>query len=598
MSHAGDAYSAALPAARRDAAGMLVAIARGMPARWVTLCLVTLFGCSDATESPARGASASSGAGGSGGDRGSGGGGTDTAGGSGGAAIEWSACPLYSDGGGTDATCASVAVPLDWSADTGGIEIFVKRVAGAAPTERHLWMLNGGPGGPGADFESVAELLVAEDTALAVYLPDHRGTGRSARLGCEVQEADDSEGGLTITESEWPACREAVVAQWGADLASFSTTNAARDIAHLVGLTSVPGVPTTVFGGSYGTFWAQRYLQLAPAQASGVVLVGIAPPTLSFAEYDALFDGVGRDYLAACGADAFCAAKLGADPAAAVDALFAQLDAGHCPDAGLDRGALRRAFAGLVFYNWYERPIVPAVAYRLARCDVADVAALQQFGALLGATSPPDVYDRLQGVVLGMHIGLSELWPAPSPPQPELDAVIAGALFSTEMGTRLGAQWEAWPRYQPDALDGTWAVTSVPMLMLNGTLDPATPLGPAATVGAHFAGSGQQFLAIPGASHSFVSPWPGGQLCMIDLLQGFARDLGAVDTTCAGLVDALAFEGSAELALAVFGTGDLWENAAPAAADAAETGGDAAETAGIEATRATLRRALRRSPLR
>ncbi len=41
-----------------------------------------------------------------------------------------------------------------------------------------------------------------------------------------------------------------------------------------------------IWGGSGGTYWAQRYLQVYPDQADGVVLEGIAGPQSSLATQD------------------------------------------------------------------------------------------------------------------------------------------------------------------------------------------------------------------------------------------------------------------------------------------------------------------------
>ena len=50
-----------------------------------------------------------------------------------------------------------------------------------------------------------------------------------------------------------------------------------RDLAAVLERTRKPGQRSFVYGVSYGTYWAQRYLHVAPTQAAGVILDSIVP---------------------------------------------------------------------------------------------------------------------------------------------------------------------------------------------------------------------------------------------------------------------------------------------------------------------------------
>ena len=45
-----------------------------------------------------------------------------------------------------------------------------------------------------------------------------------------------------------------------------------------------PGIPTYVYGVSYGTTWAQRFMQVAPQTAAAVVLDSIIPRSVRVSE--------------------------------------------------------------------------------------------------------------------------------------------------------------------------------------------------------------------------------------------------------------------------------------------------------------------------
>ena len=472
----------------------------------------------------------------------------------------WAPCPLYSDGTGAIAECAQPIVPAHWNdPDAGTIELFVKRYGGG--TGAQVWLLNGGPGASGADFEPLVDALVREEPSLQFFLLDHRGTGRSSRLGC-AGELDTSPGGFTILEEEWPACLDEVVTTWGDRLAGFSTTNAAQDLSWLVDQTREPARDVVVWGGSYGTRWANRYLQIEPEQVTAVSLHGITTPATSFSKYDERYDAVAREFLASCARDAFCAGKLGADPVAVADRVFANLPQ-HCPEANLDRFELRTFFAVLLMTYWEERTLIPAVIYRLDRCNDADVAALRYLDRVLNRPSAPSTYDRLHSRVLALNIGLSEFYDG-LPTLAEAQAVIDRSIASLSTGVRFRERYDTWPRYEPDEYAGKFAETTIPMLMMQGTMDPATPVAFARDARDTFAAPGQHYVEIPNAPHSFESPTKRGYSCQLVMLYWWMLHPRSEPFSCVDEIVPQDFVGTPDLA-AFFGTADVWETTAGAA---------------------------------
>ena len=478
-------------------------------------------------------------------------------------ALTWSPCPVITGGAGLAAACGVADLPLDWDHPDGErIEVFVKRVGDIdAPTQ--MWLLNGGPGASDADFDPLTEQLVT-DGSLVVYLPDHRGTGRSTRLGCAA-EADASPGGLEILPEEWPACTADVVATWGDRLAGFTTTAAARDLDWLLAHTARAGQAVHLWGGSYGTRLAQRYLQLEPAGASSVTLMGVVTADRTFADYDQLYDDVGHALLARCGEDAFCAGRLGPDVGARVQAVWDSLDRGHCAAAGLDRRTLRAFFATLLLSYWEERALVPATLARLERCNASDVAALSYLAAVLAQPGDPSIADELSSAVLGTHIGTNEFWPTGAPDLEELRAIDERAVFSLGVSVRQAERLPTWPRYPLDAFAGAYPDTALPVMVLNGALDPATPVIHAQEVATHYTRPHQRLIVGPDATHAFASPTSAGTWCFFSLMLGFARDPTAPDVPCVADMLPMDFHGTPAVA-AFFGTTDLWDGGPTATA--------------------------------
>jgi pimeloyl-ACP methyl ester carboxylesterase len=479
--------------------------------------------------------------------------------------LVWSPCPVITGGTGTGAECGIADLPLDWSRPDGArIDVFVKRV-GPLDAGTQMWMLNGGPGASGADFDGLAEPLV-DNGDLVVYLLDHRGTGRSTRLAC-AGEDDASPGGFEILPEEWEACGAELAATWGDGVAGFTTTAAARDLAWLLAQTARPGQAVNIWGGSYGTRWGQRYLQVDPAGASSVTLMGVVTADRSFATYDRIYDETGHAFLARCGADAFCASRLGPDVVARADALWSALDGGQCAAAGLDKRTLRTFFAALLLSYWEERALIPAILARLERCNAADVAALGYLAALLAAPVEPSINDRLASSVLGTHIGTNEFWPGGAPPLEDLEAIDEAAMFSFGTAPRQAARLATWPHVAVDEHAGVYPDTTLPVLIINGEFDPATPQADAHEVATHYTRANQRLIVGPDATHAFASPTASGGWCFLALMVAFAEAPTAADLPCAADMLPMDFHGTPAIA-AYLGTTDLWDGgptAAPAA---------------------------------
>ncbi|WP_437996073.1 alpha/beta fold hydrolase [Sorangium sp. So ce185] len=550
----------------------------------VILLAQGMLGCGDDTEPGGTGSSSSStsGSGGSGGGTGgSGGGGTggsgdggnggDGDGGSGGEggngggdAIAWTPCPLFTDGTGEDAECAEIPVPLRWDQPEGEtITFFVKRkLAATQPSRGQLWLLNGGPGYSGADFEPTVQFLTGVDPTLDMYMPDHRGTGRSSRLGCADGETPESEAGSYLTDAELAACLPSIKAELGDDIQGYTVTNAARDVGETIARTRAPGGDVIVFGGSYGSIWGHRYLQLYPDQPTAVSLTALAVNS-RLSDIDVWLNDLGQRFMGLCGADPSCSEKLGADPWATMTETLDAFEEGACPEVaalGYDRPVFQALFAQFL-YQWAPRPLIPALIYRLGRCSPADVAAFTHLAGIVLAPLPEPLSPSLRfySPVLRNNIMLSELWADPPPPASEMQQYLAEANVALGLTDDAAAVHESWPRYTPDAYAGQWATTSVPLLLLHGGLDFIPSAIPEA-VERHFTGPNQTFVMIPRAPHGLESPTSGGTSCDLEILLQFIADPEApLDTSCTERILPLDFSVDPTLSATYLGTDDAWD---------------------------------------
>jgi pimeloyl-ACP methyl ester carboxylesterase len=538
-----------------------------MSFRWlVLLTFVGVCACSSDERGSPSGSGGSGGVAGAAGAAGSAGAGGTTS------TLElvWEPCTLFSNGTGPAAECAFPELPLRHDDPDGPtLDYAVKRysASGSEPTIQ-LWMLAGGPGASGMLYEQRAELMVEADPRLEILMPDHRGTGDSSRLSCPDQESTASISSWFIAPQEWAACVTAVQDRWGADLDAFTVTNAANDVGLLVPAAKRPGARVFVHGGSYGTFWGQRYLQMFPTQADGVILDSIVPPNGSLARQDLHADESGADIFQACVDDPGCGPKLDGDPRAFALALYDQLDQGHCPSIqalGAGRVLLRRAF-GQMMMTWNARKLIPATLARAARCNADDVSAIETlfdyyFGG--GNQGPQgDLLYREWGWVLSNYVAFSEIWETPEITLEQMAAWRDAAAISRDVTTGFEGPLPVMPRYEHDAFYGRFATgPTSPLLMLQGTWDPATRPGPADLVKNTYTASNQHWVTIPRGSHGALGSVPmlDGSSCGTKIFNSFLDAPDSVpDTSCLDQLEAFSFDGSPELNQLLFGVDDAW----------------------------------------
>jgi|GEM_PF-1156460 len=537
--------------------------------------------------------------------------------------LDWFDCPLYDEPDKTPnptAQCARAYMPLWWDRACGRTTpVYFKRLLSSAEEPRaQLWLIDGGPGASGvSDFPAMMEDMQLRDPELDLYTIDHRGVGKSGRLGCPVQEDPDSEYGAGITTTEFGPCIDYLEERRGDDLAAFRTTFAAVDMAAGIQAAREPGKSIFIWGGSYGSYLTQRFLQIFPDKVDGVLLEGISSPEISFALSREYYESAGRGVLAACMADEFCASKFPDGAEKTLADLLVKLDNGHCDILNMTSEVLSYILTYLNFYHPVHA-MIPAVIYRLDHCTIADATVFYHMykvlfgddGSLLTTTGP-------WSMVLNHNVLFSEMWDTDRfADEAEMLQYWADldetALFG--MSDPLAA-WEMkkqWPTYTDAGYDNGWAHTSVPMLMLQGELDPATPVEGARDVGNNFNGPHQTYVEFAGVPHNVVSGTPVstnpaimhcGQKLFVDFLKNPTAEL---DLTCRENVAPPDFQGYPAMSRFVFGAEDYWDAppdgpAAPPPARSARAGSAAqggvpyaTPTFDLPAIRASIRAAMER----
>jgi pimeloyl-ACP methyl ester carboxylesterase len=458
-------------------------------------------------------------------------------------------------------------MPLDWAAPGGRqIPIFVSRARSFhSPHRGDLWLVQGGPGGSADIFGTFVDELRAQVPGFDIYTIEQRGVGQSARLGCPDQESPSSVGGTDIVESEVAACLQSVEAQWPGGLAHFRLTPTARDLAEAIDRTRTPGVGVFVYGVSYGTSIAIRYLQLRPNDAVGVILDSVSPPGIKFfSHYSEQYDTVLEKLAALCAKDSACAARLGADPWTKLSVVTQQVAQGACPGAMMTRPGLS-GYAEELLERDDARVVAMALLHRVGRCAPADIDAVTAFRNTADTMFGPQLGSSRSSQVLYWNVVFSDRWEVPPPSLDTLTARCAPLALCDDDSLDLGRIRLGWPAFPEDPLNTQWPITtSSSVLLLNGALDPQTPIELATAFSQKLASPHQTFTTLPYSAHdTVVQGWarnPDQPPCGYRIVLDFLQHPEAPDTSCAADTLPVSFDSTIEQAQTWFGTTDLWDD--------------------------------------
>ncbi|KAJ0407461.1 hypothetical protein P43SY_005002 [Pythium insidiosum] len=516
------------------------------------------------------------------------------------------------------AQCAVVDVPLCYPGVCNGttsqtIELFVKRIVAstADPSKRpNVWFLQGGPGASSVAMESAMlsmyRLLRGQ---VNVYTMDHRGTGRSTKLDCVAAQATTSGSprGTSVSPSEVPACADELKRRYRGNLAGFSTTSAAYDLAAFISSFQARS-ETYVYGVSYGSSVVERLMHLQPKEVVGYVLDGVSTTAGAdksaypyFSNWDTAFGAVGERLLELCASDTLCKSKFGATPAKdALRALLTDLDgpsSSRCAAIIADdedvesppAGVVLRIVLGEMLQSASLRALIPAVVYRVQRCAERDQTALKRFFKVLRSMTSRASEDSAHfSSLLYRLIMFSELWEAPTPSSDELlerflsVSISNGAVYSSvddycaftketsSVCRQLGvsaytapAIWYARDRY--------WNVAatvppSASVLLMSSQLDPQTPHTFAETLLQTIKGSRKALVTFDYAAHGTVfstkQAGSGRPTCGMQVLVSYVAakgDVTKIDRTCVASLPGVNFSASPRLVADLFDTSDAFD---------------------------------------
>lgn len=425
------------------------------------------------------------------------------------------------------ARCGSVSVP-EHRSKPGGRTIELNVVVLPAPdATRRLPPLFDIDGGPGLPVTKNAGFYLSVGGAYRngrdIVLVDQRGTGGSNPLHCPALARPEAAYAPLYPAEEVAACRKALEAK--ADLTRYGTSEAVADLDAVRAALGYHRID--LFGLSYGTTVALRYLSAYPQRVRAAVLMGVAPTTAMPPSQHAPGAESAFGLLASrCAADSACAAKF--KPAADLDRALARL-------SGVKDAPSRDVFLEKLRTLMYQPASARRLPFILHRAGEGDLAPF------FAATKPRGPSPYADGMYLSVTcaegLGLMNYEAA------------AAASRATRFGDyRLRRQRAAcaeWPTAKVAADHLAPVISDAAVLLLSGELDPVSPPAWADEVARRLPNS--RHLVIPNSGHIFDG-MSSIDTCLDPTLVKFLdrAEPNSIDAACLATMQPPPFQTSAE----------------------------------------------------
>lgn len=408
------------------------------------------------------------------------------------------------------------------------LKIVVVPASGPGRLSDPITFFAGGPGEASIPFG----LFKAQELGLSggkrdLLLIDLRGTGMSGGLFCtELQGETRAQGFLDdfLPTDKIHACRDRLKKE--VDLSWYTTDAVVDDVEEV--RTALGYGPLNLIGNSWGTHAVLTYLRRHPASVRTAALDGVVIPGFLLgtarASQEAL-DGL----IAECEGDPACGR--------AYPKLREELAA-----------VLRRVAADPVRVRMIDPPTRRPVELRLAQAGVAQTLRYMLYSPIEAALLPLVVHEAAQGNwkplgrlaflhgadMSGVSAGFLQSVSCAEEVALIRDGEIAPAVAGTFLGDfrvrRQKAACEGWPVRDPGPDLQAPVVSDVPVLLISGERDPATP--PSHGERAARTLKRARRVIVPDGSH-YLEGMQGGD-CVPGLVAAFveAGTAEKLDTSC------------------------------------------------------------------
>jgi pimeloyl-ACP methyl ester carboxylesterase len=423
------------------------------------------------------------------------------------------------------ARCATVSVPDDHSQPNGKrIEIFLAVLPSLArrPEADPLFLFAGGPGQAASDQGRVAMALNDIRKTRQIVLVDQRGTGKSKTLTCDTTEDTKNKDALVealnadiaSVEKEWTKC----LATMKGNPATHRTDDYINDLELVrkgLGYEKI-----NVWGGSYGSRVALRYVKRFPASIRTAMLDGVAPTSLHLPD-DAMATSEMqlKAALGACAESKACA-KAYPNLSATLDTLIEKLRS--APQAiNLTHPVTGKPISGtvtdraVISFLW---PLLYQPEGARLIPELINAAAAGNFAPMAATSTANSIAETDLAIVQRFAVMCAEDMLGRTAPAMDRFKSLSDVFYGFCKNLPHG-------KVEPEFFEPT--TSDIPTLLFSGTLDPVTPLSQG-TLAAKTLSQSKHVIA-SGAGHIVLQ-----QSCARRLMSKFvtAGNIAGATDTC------------------------------------------------------------------
>jgi pimeloyl-ACP methyl ester carboxylesterase len=434
-------------------------------------------------------------------------------------------CKARRDGGEVEALCGQYQVWENRAAKAGRkitLKVLVLPALGPNPKPDPIVALGGGPGQAASALTGMMSTAARQDRDFLFV--DQRGTGEPDRLQCLLGTPGDFQ---SLFNQLFPLdavrrCREELGRKY--DLTLYTTAAGADDLDEVRAWLGYGKL--NLAGYSYGTRMAQVYLKRHPESVRTVTLWGSVPmdealPISHSAGGQRSLDLV----FELCEQEAACRAKFPVRKD--FQAVMARLDAGPVevevphPETGkptrvrLPREVVNEALR-TILYSAEEFTALPLALHEAAAGDWKH----------LGEWVVQQRYGSLTGLAQGLFFSVTCAEDMPHITAEMIAARTAGSFLRDDRVRRQKAACDLWPRARLEPGYREAARSDLPVLAINGRLDPVTPPDFGRRTVASYPNS--LFLEVPYEGHAISGD------CPVRIAETFIDrgSLQGLDTSC------------------------------------------------------------------
>lgn len=405
------------------------------------------------------------------------------------------------------------------------LHILILPALAEKPADDPIFGFAGGPGQSAAEAFPLVTAMVTLRRQHDLVLIDQRGTGKSNPLPCPSDEKDaqlflNGSGGSEV--KDLPACRKEL--ETHADLTQYTTSISADDVDEVreaLGYAKIDAL-----GGSYGTLAALIYLRRHGEHVRSVVLEGVATPDyrlpLAFAKtIQASLDHLFAD----CAADPGCHKQfpdLKTEFETVVKRLTdrpATFQLANGPDKGQTVTITRGAFVSALRSLLYQPGIVSRLPYIFHRAFENDFNPYASVSSAIRRAVG-------QSIARGMSYSVTCSESLPFIGERDIRRETAGTYLGDFDVRTYQKNCAIWPHAKVSKDFLKPVRSAVPVLLISGTEDPATPASWAEHAAASL--SNNRVVAIPHGTHSTSSQ------CIDNMIVQFVNQgsSSGIDTAC------------------------------------------------------------------